>query len=70
MIWSPTVKSGLRLVIGSWKIIAISRPRMARICLSGSVARSSTAPSLVAVEDRAADDAARRRQQAHDRRGW
>jgi len=24
-IWSPIVKTGLRLVIGSWKIIAISR---------------------------------------------
>ena len=47
MIWSPTVKSGFRLVIGSWKIIAISRPRMARICFSGSVARSSSRPSLV-----------------------
>ena len=30
-IWSPTVNSGLGLVIGSWKIIAISRPRIRRI---------------------------------------
>ncbi len=43
MIWSPTVKSGLRLVIGSWKIIAISLPRMARICFNGICARSTTA---------------------------
>jgi hypothetical protein len=28
VIWSPTVFTGFRLVIGSWKIIAMSRPRM------------------------------------------
>jgi hypothetical protein len=45
MIWSPIVKSGLRLVIGSWKIIAISRPRMARMRFSGTRTRSTTLPS-------------------------
>ena len=34
-IWSPTVSTGLSDVIGSWKIIAISLPRILRI--SGSV---------------------------------
>ena len=34
-ICSPTVCTGLRLVIGSWKIIAMSSPRTARISLSG-----------------------------------
>ena len=28
--WLPTVKAGLRLVIGSWKIMAISLPRTRR----------------------------------------
>ncbi len=28
MIWSPIVRTGFRLVIGSWKIIAISSPRI------------------------------------------
>ena len=32
VIWSPTVNTGLRLVIGSWKIIAMRLPRMSRIC--------------------------------------
>src|SRR6266542_2502704 len=31
MIWSPTVSTGFRLVIGSWKIIAISPPRTLRV---------------------------------------
>ena len=31
MIWKPTVNTGFSAVIGSWKIIAISAPRMARI---------------------------------------
>ena len=34
-IWSPTVKTGLRLVIGSWKIIAMSLPRTLRISVVG-----------------------------------
>ena len=32
VIWSPTVNTGFRLVIGSWKIIAMRLPRMSRIC--------------------------------------
>ena len=39
-IWSPTVFTGSREVIGSWKIMAISSPRMARISRSLSVKRS------------------------------
>ena len=34
-ICSPTVCTGLRLVIGSWKIIDTASPRTARISLSG-----------------------------------
>jgi hypothetical protein len=30
LIWNPTVKQGFRLVIGSWKIIAMSLPRIER----------------------------------------
>ncbi len=37
----PTVSTGLRLVAGSWKIIAMRRPRTSRIALSGSASRSS-----------------------------
>ena len=33
VIWLPMVNTGLRLLIGSWKIIAISLPRSARISL-------------------------------------
>ncbi len=33
-IWLPTVYSGFSAVIGSWKIIAISAPRMPRISRS------------------------------------
>ena len=40
MIWSPIVRTGFRLVIGSWKIIAISPPRMSRSSSLGSVSRS------------------------------
>ncbi len=29
-IWKPTVKQGLRLVVGSWKTIAMSLPMMRR----------------------------------------
>ena len=39
-IWKPMVSTGLRLVIGSWKIIATSLPRMSFISASGSVSRS------------------------------
>jgi len=30
LIWRPIVRTGFRDVIGSWKIIEISRPRMRR----------------------------------------
>src|SRR6266508_4114593 len=38
-IWSPTVNTGLRLVIGSWKIMAMSLPRTWRIASSESSSR-------------------------------
>ena len=60
-IWSKTVITGLRLVDGSWKIIAICPPRTSRIADSGRASRSGRriAP--------AASDTARQRQQAHER---
>ncbi|MGX1320365.1 hypothetical protein AB7M17_003818 [Bradyrhizobium sp. USDA 377] len=39
-IWKPIVSTGLRLVIGSWKIIATSLPRMSFMLASGSDKRS------------------------------
>jgi hypothetical protein len=30
-IWSPTVNTGFSAVIGSWKIMAMSRPRIAHL---------------------------------------
>src|SRR5882724_6908951 len=39
-IWRPTVSTGLRLVIGSWKIIEMSLPRMSRISRSDNCRRS------------------------------
>ena len=46
-----TVSTGLREVIGSWKIMAIFRPRMRRICSSRIVSRSwpsnSTCPPTI-----------------------
>ncbi len=40
-IWRPTVITGLRLVIGSWKIIDIRLPRIARIAAGSSASSSS-----------------------------
>jgi hypothetical protein len=39
-IWRPIVKTGFRLVIGSWKIIATSLPRTPRSSSSESFSRS------------------------------
>ncbi len=39
-ICSSMVRTGFRLVIGSWKIIAMSRPRMSRTSLSERVTMS------------------------------
>ena len=38
-IWLPTVKTGLRLVMGSWKIMAMSFPRISCIRFSGTSSR-------------------------------
>ncbi len=43
-ICSPAVKTGLSEVIGSWKIIAISAPRISRISALEACARSRIAP--------------------------
>ena len=40
LIWRPMLSTGLSDVIGSWKIIDISLPRMARILRSGNWSRS------------------------------
>src|SRR3954471_1898519 len=39
-IWWPMVSTGFRLVIGSWKIMAMRLPRIARIAPSSRVSRS------------------------------
>ncbi|MNQ05952.1 hypothetical protein D3C85_186930 [compost metagenome] len=52
-IWSPTVYSALSAVIGSWKIIAISLPRMPRSSRSGIDSRSR-APRCACDPDRVA----------------
>src|SRR5437899_1219870 len=44
-ICSPTVKTGFRLVMGSWKIMAISLPRMRRMARSGSASKSMVWPA-------------------------
>ena len=49
-IWKPTVSTGLRLVIGSWKIIAISLPRTLRISSSRSASRSRPSSSDAALD--------------------
>ena len=42
--WSPTVCTGLSEVIGSWKIIAISLPRISRMARRGPSARRCRRP--------------------------
>ena len=59
LIWSPTVKTGSSALIGSWKIIAISRPRTARISRADKVARSR--PSNRIWPDSLADRGGNRR---------
>ncbi|EDT38062.1 conserved hypothetical protein [Burkholderia ambifaria MEX-5] len=44
LIWSPTVNTGFSDVIGSWKIIAMSAPRIPRIVAALAWARSTSAP--------------------------
>ena len=47
MIWLPTVWTGLNEDIGSWKMRAISAPRIERIRapFGSSLARSTTGPA-------------------------
>ena len=49
-IWKPMVKTGFSAVIGSWKIIAISLPRMRRSLCAG-IPMSSRSP--ITAEPRA-----------------
>ena len=51
-IWCPTVKSGLSDVIGSWKIIEMSLPRMRLHLALGEIEQVAPVEA-----DRAADDA-------------
>ena len=46
-ICAPTVKIGFSEVIGSWKIIDISLPRIFRICSSEAAVRSMPRNSMV-----------------------
>ena len=55
-------RTGLSVIIGSWKIIAMRLPRSARMSRSESFARS-----LPLIQDAAAGDTARRVDEAHDR---
>ena len=61
-ICEPIVKAGLRLVIGSWKIIDMRLPRSRAISRSDSDSRSVPAKLM-----RFADALAAAREQAHDR---
>ena len=40
MIWSPILITGLSAVIGSWKIIAMRRPRNVRHSAAGNFSKS------------------------------
>ena len=45
-IWSPIVITGLSELIGSWKIMAMSRPRISGILLRGRSSRSTPLNSI------------------------
>ena len=49
-IWKPTVKQGLRLAIGSWKIMAMSRPTTRRRSDGLIANRSLPANSALSAE--------------------
>ncbi len=53
-IWSPTVKSGLSEAMGSWRIIAMRLPRMARISASDLSRRFSPSKPMDPATIRAA----------------
>ena len=62
-ICSSMVRTGLRLVMGSWKIIAMSRPRRSRISRLGGPGQVDVLEADLA----ALDAAGRPRQQPHHR---
>ena len=51
-ICQPTVYTGVSAVIGSWKIIAISPPRTARISLAGELHQVAAAVEHLPLDDR------------------
>jgi len=55
------VSTGFRLVIGSWKIIAIRLPRMSRIAASSSASRSWPSKRMLPSTTRAGGEGRRRR---------
>ena len=64
-IWSPTLNTGFRLVMGSWKIIAMSLPRMSAHLFFGD--GQQVAPLM---HDAATDDAPGRvGDEPHERHG-
>ena len=63
VICSPMVRIGLSEVIGSWKIIEMSRPRISRISSSSRSSRLRPSKSDAALGDLAGEA----RQQPHDR---
>ena len=60
LIWSPMVNTGFRLVMGSWKIMAMSPPRTRRISSSLSLRRSLPSSVIVPVGMRAGGISRRR----------
>jgi hypothetical protein len=63
-IWYPTVKTGLSEVIGSWKIMEMSRPAD-----RPHLGLGQRGEVLAVEEDLALDDASGRRDEAHRREG-
>ena len=59
-IWKPTVKHGLRLDIGSWKIIAMSLPMILRRSAAAHAEQVAAGEEQLVGRDRR-----RPRQQAH-----
>ena len=51
-IWSPMVITGFSELIGSWKIIAMSRPRISGMSLRGSVSRFTPSNRMRPLEIR------------------
>ena len=59
-IWKPTLNTGFRLDIGSWKIIEISLPRISRLRGSGNRSRSCPSNRMRPVSMRPGGEATNR----------